>query len=108
MQEDSIDSDSDNVPGSMFGGTANFSDFTENHPEAIETEGNTDDDKLMKLVSSQNFDGSFKLETTFASLLDTTLDDIKQCTYINNLKLKVDFNVYNFSLQLDWNIRTVN
>ncbi|KZS05848.1 Uncharacterized protein APZ42_030786 [Daphnia magna] len=76
MQEDSIDSD--NVPGSMFGGTANFSDFTENHPEAIETEGNTDDDKLMKLVSSQNFDGSFKLETTFASLLDTTLDDIKQ------------------------------
>lgn len=78
MQEDSIDSDSDNVPGSMFGGTANFSDFTENHPEAIETEGNTDDDKLMKLVSSQNFDGSFKLETTFASLLDTTLDDIKQ------------------------------
>lgn len=39
---------------------------------------NTDDDKLMKLVSSQNFDGSFKLETSIAQLLDTTTDDITQ------------------------------
>ncbi|KAI9556533.1 hypothetical protein GHT06_016323 [Daphnia sinensis] len=68
----------DSVSGGMPGGTDYVARSMENYPEAIEPEGNTDNDKLIKLVSSQNFDGSFKLETTFASLLDTTLDDIKQ------------------------------
>ena len=37
-----------------------------------------DDDKLLKLVSFQNFDGSFKLDAALAHLLHTTLSDMKQ------------------------------
>lgn len=47
--------------------------------QAVETEQPlTDDDKLMKLVSIQNFDGSFQLEKELAQLLNTTLDDVRQ------------------------------
>ncbi|XP_057373545.1 von Willebrand factor A domain-containing protein 5A-like [Daphnia carinata] len=74
MQGDAFDSVSFGMPR----GAANFAASIENHPEEIVPEGNTNDDKLIKLVSSQNFDGSFKLEKTFASLLDTTVEDIKQ------------------------------
>jgi len=38
----------------------------------------TDDAKLMKLVSRQNFDGSFQLDDGLAKLLNTSLDDIKK------------------------------
>ena len=38
----------------------------------------TDDDKLIELVSIQNFDGSFKMESVLGQLLDTTLDDIRE------------------------------
>ncbi|KAI9555319.1 hypothetical protein GHT06_017833 [Daphnia sinensis] len=38
----------------------------------------TKDDKLMKLVSSQNFDGSFRLDSVFGQLLGTTVYDIRQ------------------------------
>ena len=47
-------------------------------------ETKTDDDKLIKLISCQNFDGSFKLGSALAQLLDTTLDDIKQGNNITN------------------------
>ena len=46
--------------------------------QSSQDEPKTDDDKLMTLISSQNFDGSFKLETTIAQLLNTTVDDIVQ------------------------------
>lgn len=58
------------VESMSFGGSTN-----QNQPQET-----TDDDKLMKLVSSQNFDGSFKLEASIAQLLETTLDDIAQGT----------------------------
>jgi hypothetical protein len=48
------------------------------HRYPVKDEPKTDDDKLMTLISSQNFDGSFKLETTIAQLLNTTVDDIVQ------------------------------
>ena len=38
----------------------------------------TDDAKLMKLVSRQNFDGSFQLDDGLAKLLNTSSDDIKK------------------------------
>lgn len=53
--------------------------FTLSPSEGTENEtSNTDDDKLLKLITCQNFDGSFKLESALAELLDTTLEDIKQ------------------------------
>ena len=38
----------------------------------------TNDDKLIKLVSIQSFDGAFKVDMVLAQLLDTTLEDIKK------------------------------
>lgn len=38
----------------------------------------TDDDKLIKLVSTQNFDGSFKLEAQLAELVSSSIDDIRK------------------------------
>lgn len=38
----------------------------------------TNDDKLMILVSTQNFNGSFRLEPELAELIDTTLEDIQK------------------------------
>ena len=57
-------------------------DDDENDAQVIESvadESETDDDdKLLKLVSFQNFDGSFKLDAALAHLLHTTLSDMKQ------------------------------
>ena len=37
----------------------------------------TDDDKLIKLVSTQSFNGAFRLSQILASLLETTLEDLQ-------------------------------
>lgn len=47
-------------------------------PESVPVE--TDDDKLMKLVSTQSFDGAFKLTEILANLLNTTLEDMQNGT----------------------------
>ena len=41
----------------------------------------TDDDKLMKLISIQCFNGAFKVDMVLAQLLDTTLEDIKEGSF---------------------------
>ena len=58
-------------------------------------EPNTDDDKLLKLISCQNFDGSFKFESALAQLLDTTLEDIKQSIFLHKFsaEIKLQFNL---------------
>lgn len=62
--------------------------FTLSPSEGTENEtSNTDDDKLLKLITCQNFDGSFKLESALAELLDTTLEDIKQGTIFSFIHL---------------------
>ena len=38
----------------------------------------TDDDKLMKVISIQRFDGSFKSDEALAQLLNVTFDAINQ------------------------------
>lgn len=51
------------------------------HPTVLSLENAdvvTDDEKLMKLVDSQSFNGAFKMEPNLAQLLDTTFDIIKE------------------------------
>ena len=50
----------------------------ESKREKEPTKKMTDDAKLMKLVSRQNFDGSFQLDDGLAKLLNTSLEDIKE------------------------------
>lgn len=38
----------------------------------------TDDDKLMKLVSIQSFDGAFRVDSILPELLGTTLEDMTE------------------------------
>jgi hypothetical protein len=38
----------------------------------------TNDEKLIKLVDSQSFNGAFKSDSNIAKLLETTLDDLKE------------------------------
>ena len=38
----------------------------------------TDNDKLLKLISIQSFDGSFKLLESLAELLNTSIEDIRE------------------------------
>lgn len=56
-------------------------DSYDSSPLSTDCPANTNEDKLMKLVSSQNFDGSFRLESVFGQLLGTTEDDVRQGTY---------------------------
>lgn len=37
----------------------------------------SDDDKLVQVISVQNFDGSFQLAPTFAELLESTVEELK-------------------------------
>lgn len=41
----------------------------------------TNDEKLIKLVQSQSFNGAFKTDSNIAQLLETTLDDLKEGLY---------------------------
>ncbi|EFX83005.1 hypothetical protein DAPPUDRAFT_302138 [Daphnia pulex] len=64
--------------------------FTLSPSEGTENEtSNTDDDKLLKLITCQHFDGSFKLESALAELLHTTLEDIKQAAEKNSYSEQV-------------------
>ena len=58
--------------------TMSFSDIDRSASALIPPKILTDDDKLMKLVSIQSFDGAFKMDMALAQLLDTTLEDIKK------------------------------
>jgi len=58
----------------------NINPITERITPAIEPrqiQALNDDEKLIKLVDSQNFNGGFRLEMNIAELLDTTVDDLK-------------------------------
>ena len=52
----------------------------------------TDDDKLIELVSIQNFDGSFKIGTALGKLLKTTLYDIRKSNAISYSQLNRSMN----------------
>jgi hypothetical protein len=83
---DSDDDYDDDMVFGRFDDCADVQENTFNRDTTDETEETkTDDDKLIKLISCQNFDGSFKLGSALAQLLDTTLDDIKQG---NNIIIK--------------------
>nr|CAH0110060.1 unnamed protein product [Daphnia galeata] len=76
---DSDDDYDDDMGFGLCEDSADVQENTFNRDTTDETEETkTDDDKLIKLISCQNFDGSFKLGSALAQLLDTTLDDIKQ------------------------------
>ena len=87
MVADSDDDYDDDMGFGLCEDSADVQENTFNRDTTDETEETkTDDDKLIKLISCQNFDGSFKLGSALAQLLDTTLDDIKQG---NNIIIKL-------------------
>lgn len=66
------------IQASPFGTFGVETDSFDSSPGKDDFPANTNDDNLMKLVSSQNFDGSFRLESVLGQLLGTTVDDIRQ------------------------------
>lgn len=69
------------IQASPFGTFGVETDSFDSSPGKDDFPANTNDDNLMKLVSSQNFDGSFRLESVLGQLLGTTVDDIRQGSY---------------------------
>ena len=56
----------------------------------------TDDDKLMKVISIQRFDGSFKSDEALAQLLNVTFDAINQGFHFFSSTDNDDFSTFSF------------